>query len=431
MVNFVFWLTGLIHTAAIVHHADQTTELRDHWTADAVPNPMKSPEQCGLSAPGHLCDPDLLLSENERRDIEQVLLNITRQTGVMCPDGRLALDETAFFARTGEAFAHHVGDAWGVGHAGCDNGVMLFLSISDRMFYLKTAKKTREVLTDGLAQRILDNMKPLLKGGYVADAILKGSSEILLALQGSTVPVYRSWGDYFTIFILSIVFCCHLPQILAFFLVAIAAVFGLLLYPFAKLADVFSGWWRNWHTSQAQQDLERVQLELDKDEFDQAMCPICLEDFNFDGGKSGDMQKLECKHCFHGACIAEWLRDHESCPLCRAEVDVQLTEADQKKPEHYQRRLRFYLSRLSSRYPSTFRSSRTPFYTSSNDHYFPGWVRTSKVHSPGWTDSLSGHFHSITTASSHMASVGPGGGGGGGGFGGGGFGGGGGAGGGW
>lgn len=45
---------------------------------------------------------------------------------------------------------------------------MLFLSISDRMFYLKTAKKTREVLTDGLAQRILDNMKPLLKGGYVA-----------------------------------------------------------------------------------------------------------------------------------------------------------------------------------------------------------------------------------------------------------------------
>ncbi|CAK8994478.1 unnamed protein product [Durusdinium trenchii] len=257
MVNFVFWLTGLIHTAAIVHHADQTTELRDHWTADAVPNPMKSPEQCGLSAPGHLCDPDLLLSENERRDIEQVLLNITRQTGVMCPDGKNHSYQAAVLVvrsvarsewlgwwnkeRTGEAFAHHVGDAWGVGHAGCDNGVMLFLSISDRMFYLKTAKKTREVLTDGLAQRILDNMKPLLKGGYVADAILKGSSEILLALQGSTVPVYRSWGDYFTIFILSIVFCCHLPQILAFFLVAIAAVFGLLLYPFAKLADVFSG----------------------------------------------------------------------------------------------------------------------------------------------------------------------------------------------
>lgn len=27
--------------------------------------------------------------------------------------------------------------------------------------------------------------------------------------------VYRSWGDYITIFILSIVLCCHLPQILA------------------------------------------------------------------------------------------------------------------------------------------------------------------------------------------------------------------------
>lgn len=35
------------------------------------------------------------------------------------------------------------------------------------MFYLKTAKKTREVLSDYTVGRILDNMKPLLKEGKV------------------------------------------------------------------------------------------------------------------------------------------------------------------------------------------------------------------------------------------------------------------------
>ena len=42
---------------------------------------------------------------------------------------------------------------------------MLFLSINDRMFYLKTAKRTREVLTDGMADVILSNMRPMLKSG--------------------------------------------------------------------------------------------------------------------------------------------------------------------------------------------------------------------------------------------------------------------------
>lgn len=45
--------------------------------------------------------------------------------------------------------------------------MLLFVSVSDRMFYLKTAKKTREVLWDSTVRRILDNMKPLLKEGKV------------------------------------------------------------------------------------------------------------------------------------------------------------------------------------------------------------------------------------------------------------------------
>lgn len=441
---FVFQVLAAAELASAIVHNEQLASVestRDKWTADAVPNPMKSPDKCGLSAPGFICDPDKELSDSERQEIQQVLVNISQNTRLLCPDGKnhsyqaavlvvknIASSEwLGFFhndkERTGESFAHRVGDGWGVGDAGCDNGVLLFVSVRDRMFYLKTAKKTRAVLTDYTAERILSNMKPLLKRGKVGDAVLKGCTEILDSLEGRSVPVYRGWSDYITIFILSIVLCCHLPQILAAIFLCLGFLVGILLYPFAKLADAVSSCWSRLRTSSAQKDLERVQQEMEKDEFDQTMCPICLEDFP-DVGKVEDMRRLECKHCFHAECVDKWLKENESCPLCRAEVDVQLTDDDKKKSDSYQRRLRFYLSRLSVRHPRTFSSSgRTPFYTSSHDLYFV------YVPSPGWTESLNGHFSNIASASSSLGnSMG---GGGGGGFGGGGFGGGGGAGGGW
>ena len=65
-------------------------------------------------------------------------------------------------------------DAWGVGNAGCDNGLLLFLSIDDRTFYLKTAAATRKVLPDSTARVILDNMVASMSshGGVFMKAIM-------------------------------------------------------------------------------------------------------------------------------------------------------------------------------------------------------------------------------------------------------------------
>ena len=52
---------------------------------------------------------------------------------------------------------------------------------------------------------------------------------------------------------------------------------GFFLYPLAKLADAISSCWSRLWTGSAQKDLERIQKEMEKDEFDQSMCPICLE----------------------------------------------------------------------------------------------------------------------------------------------------------
>lgn len=40
-------------------------------------------------------------------------------------------------------------------------------------------------------------------------------------------------------------------------------------------------------------------------------CGICLEDKNIEWGE------LKCHHRFHYECVLPWMRDHNSCPICR------------------------------------------------------------------------------------------------------------------
>jgi len=45
-------------------------------------------------------------------------------------------------------------------------------------------------------------------------------------------------------------------------------------------------------------------------------CTVCRENINV-GDK---LQKLPCRHVFHPPCLAPWLSQHNSCPVCRHEL---------------------------------------------------------------------------------------------------------------
>ncbi|CAN0852510.1 E3 ubiquitin-protein ligase RNF181 homolog [Linum grandiflorum] len=49
-------------------------------------------------------------------------------------------------------------------------------------------------------------------------------------------------------------------------------------------------------------------------------CPVCLEDMVCGGGTSGRVMRMDCKHEFHENCLLSWLKNSNSCPLCRSVV---------------------------------------------------------------------------------------------------------------
>jgi len=47
-----------------------------------------------------------------------------------------------------------------------------------------------------------------------------------------------------------------------------------------------------------------------------ANCPVCTEDF----AVGDEVQKLPCQHVYHIPCLAPWLQQQNSCPICRHEL---------------------------------------------------------------------------------------------------------------
>ncbi|KAG2586662.1 probable E3 ubiquitin-protein ligase ATL45 [Panicum virgatum] len=54
------------------------------------------------------------------------------------------------------------------------------------------------------------------------------------------------------------------------------------------------------------------------DGWQEAACAVCLAEL-----ADGEAARVlpECKHYFHAECVGEWLRAHDTCPLCRTPLD--------------------------------------------------------------------------------------------------------------
>ena len=52
--------------------------------------------------------------------------------------------------------------------------------------------------------------------------------------------------------------------------------------------------------------------EIDKEEY--THCIICIDD------NINDLVKTECNHIYHKKCINKWIKENNTCPICRVNL---------------------------------------------------------------------------------------------------------------
>ena len=85
-------------------------------------------------------------------------------------------------------------------------------------------------------------------------------------------------------------------------------------------------------------------------------CLICFED-NYTLGEK--VYQLPCKHCYHRQCLISWLRQHNTCPLCRAKA-LKMDEPTQPYDASLRRQVptsetQWWLDWLQGRYSWVYR----------------------------------------------------------------------------
>jgi len=62
----------------------------------------------------------------------------------------------------------------------------------------------------------------------------------------------------------------------------------------------------------------------------ESQCTTCMDQFNY----NEEVAELGCHHIFHADCLVPWLRNHNTCPICRAVVDPEAENWTQNQPAH-------------------------------------------------------------------------------------------------
>ncbi|KAF4653696.1 hypothetical protein FOZ61_008757 [Perkinsus olseni] len=300
-------------------------------TAFEYPDPQHDPERCGLSTPGWICDPDRYLSRDEINFLDQELRKGFAVDSECGPyQLAVAISRNTWPVGGVERFARSIHNAWGVGHAPCDSGVVMALDIGNREMFISTGKAANDRMSTSSASVIIDRMRPFMREYKYAEGIFEGVKLIRQVvdtgeqLSGITFPLIL----FFTLFF---------------------GIWGCVIFFFIK------GCLQNRRTSAVRRQLGRMEKERAEalqGHFRQTSCPICLEDFielhhpssdkkNDESAEQQQQQQaplitgqqecelLRCGHKFHKGCLQEWqeqgihrhTRDGLRCPVCRKDVN--------------------------------------------------------------------------------------------------------------
>ena len=82
-------------------------------------------------------------------------------------------------------YAFQLGEKWGVGQSGSDNGALILVSMNDRKMWIATGYGLEATLTDAMCKRIIENeMKPRFRSNDYYGGLAAASEAMILATRG-------------------------------------------------------------------------------------------------------------------------------------------------------------------------------------------------------------------------------------------------------
>jgi len=323
------------------------------WSPSEVANPRLEPARCGRPTVDRssLCDPDDILTLESKdivegyinvhtagRGAEVAVLILERMSQSWLEANANDIDVSA------ERFARAVHDDWGVGDRVKHDGIVVFLSIVDRVAYISRGDSLTLKLNKANIDGMISHMRPHLRSRDYEKALSTAVVEIGMIVQGKALPGVTDESET------SAVFWGLLAVILGWLAwssyaehrrvgqlnrgrAALNSLMTEVNLAHAENAEDPAGAPRLRSVSGrnsaagagagagAGADAATVAGERI---FASKSCPICLEDYvTNDEQHAQRPNKLGCGHCFCHGCLSEFLKTPEGtkCPICRAPVD--------------------------------------------------------------------------------------------------------------
>ncbi|CAJ1934531.1 unnamed protein product [Cylindrotheca closterium] len=300
------------------------------WKVDEFPKP-----DFGLIA-----DPDKLLSEQSLQEIADRIDEITDKVEVpvqiaVAVASKMHLpnnfyqddqdngnnpDEEA----AAEEFARGLHDRWGVGIDGESGGtgVLIFLSVDDRVMYISRGSSFDTLLRNSRIDSIIKDLRPSMRQAKYGEGLVLAVELIGTYIQKGEPKWDELVWDYLRIeyFLLS----GYALAILGSMRAARRRREAQRVY--AEAASQLTA-------------IDRAQAEALQGQFNATSCPICLEDFASDTTGSDDrpIKLLRCGHVFDASCWEEWVNSGQGqvskCPICKKDVGESSVAAGEQPPQ--------------------------------------------------------------------------------------------------
>jgi uncharacterized membrane protein YgcG len=300
--------------------------LYKEYLPSDIPNPMTHPSECGRKGvkSSQICDPGEILNKdskdviegyiNEEDKMEMAVVIISKMKESFVGVGTI---ESA-----SQNFARTLHDQWGVGNSKTNNGILLFLSISDRAVYISTGDGVKDKLNPRVITSVIDHMKNDLRKKDYGRAIELAVTEIKYIINPAK---YKSS---------SFKYSNNIEDSSSWVIFAVIVVIIIVVIVFSPESE-------RKKLAKGEAALKKYAAEVKNMETDSkyksTSCPICLEDFpktskpestvgEESSSKDNNLRRpmvLRCNHIFCYQCLREHLKQPQgkSCPICRQPVD--------------------------------------------------------------------------------------------------------------